>query len=355
MLLSDFDYHLPASSIAQRPLEDRAASRMLVIDRRAGRWEDRLFGDLPGFLRPGDCLVLNDSRVFPSRLYGHRAGVRSLPIGKKNPKRREYLSGRVELFLTRPLSGDRKTWEALVRPGRKLRTGERVFLGEGIEAEILARGEFGQRTLRFHAEGDILEHLERIGHVPLPPYIRRPDEPGDRERYQTVYARETGSVAAPTAGLHFTAGMLERCRAAGAVEVRVTLHVGLGTFQPIHTELVEDHRMHAESFKITAEAAAALKAASRIVATGTTTVRTLESAARQGPFRAMRGETDLFIYPGFEFRATGAMLTNFHLPKSSLLILVCAFAGRELTLAAYRHAVQAGYRFFSYGDCMLIL
>lgn len=355
MLLSDFDYHLPESSIAQRPLDDRAASRMLVVHRREQRWEDRWFRDLPGYLRPGDCLVLNDSKVFPSRLYGRRAGVRSLPIGKNNPKRWQYLTGQVEVFLTKAVSEDRKTWEALVRPGRKMHTGERVLFAEGVEAEILARGEYGERLIRFHVEGDLYERLNRIGHVPLPPYIHRPDEPADRERYQTVFARETGSVAAPTAGLHFTPEVLARCQAAGAAPVYVTLHVGLGTFQPIHEEIVEANHLHSESFEIAAEAAASLNAAARIVAVGTTSVRTIESAARAGAFRPARAETDIFIYPGFEFRATGALLTNFHLPKSSLLLLVCAFAGKDLTLAAYRHAVAAGYRFFSYGDCMLIL
>lgn len=355
MLLSDFDYHLPESSIAQRPLEDRAASRMLVVHRREQRWEDRRFRDLPAYLRPGDCLALNDSKVFPSRLYGRRAGVRSLPIGKNNPKRWQYLTGQVEVFLTRPASPDRKTWEALVRPGRKMRTGERVRFGEDVEAEILARGAYGERLIRFDVEGDILERLDRIGHVPLPPYIHRPDEPADRERYQTVFARETGSVAAPTAGLHFTPEVLAECRAAGAATAYVTLHVGLGTFQPMHAEIVEANHLHSEWFEITPEAAASLNAAGRIVAVGTTSVRTIENAAREGAFRPAHGETNLFIYPGFEFRATGALLTNFHLPRSSLLLLVCAFAGKDLTLAAYRHAVEAGYRFFSYGDCMLIL
>jgi S-adenosylmethionine:tRNA ribosyltransferase-isomerase len=351
MLVSEFDYHLPEDRIAQRPLEDRAASRMLVVYRDGQRWEDRRFRDLPSFLGPGDCLALNDSRVFPARLFGHRAGVRSLPIGKNNPKRREYLSGRVEVLLTRPVTGDRLTWEALVRPGRKMRTGERVRFCEDLEAEIVARGEYGERTLRFHPEGDIYERLERLGHVPLPPYIHRPDEAADRERYQTVFARETGSVAAPTAGLHFTPEMLEACRGAGAGIACLTLHVGLGTFQPVHAEVVERHRLHAEWFEISEDAAARLRQARRIVAVGTTSVRALESAGLE----AARGETGIFIYPGYQFRAVGAMLTNFHLPKSSLLMLVSAFAGKDLTLAAYQHAVEAGYRFYSYGDCMLIV
>lgn len=355
MNLSDFDYHLPEELIAQEPLADRAASRMLVLFRDQRRWEDRLFRELPQFIRPQDCLVLNNSRVFPSRLYGRRDGVHSLPVGKNNPKRWQNLSGRVEVLLTRPISEDRKTWEALVRPGRKMRTGERIRFGGGLTAEILARGEFGERTVRFDCAGDIFDALNAVGHVPLPPYIRRPDRPEDRERYQTVFADRTGSVAAPTAGLHFTPEILDQCRAAGADIAYVTLHVGLGTFQPLHTDVIEQARLHSEVFEIDAGNAERIAAAHRRVAVGTTTVRTLETAELRGGIRPMTGETDLFIYPGFQFRATGAMLTNFHLPRSSLLVLVCAFAGREFVLDAYRHAVRERYRFFSYGDCMLIL
>lgn len=345
MDLATFDYELPESCIAQEPLAERANSRMLVIDRNARHWEDRTFRELPAFLRAGDCLVLNDSRVFPSRLFGRRTGVHSLPVGKNNPKRRENLSGRVEVFLLRPLSGDGLTWEALVRPGRKMRTGERIRFDENVEAEVLSRGEFGERTLRFHAAEPIYELLERIGHVPLPPYIKRPDRPEDRERYQTVFARAIGSVAAPTAGLHFTPEILDECRKAGADIAYVTLDVGLGTFQPVHGDT-----LHSERFEITGENASRIARASRVVCVGTTSVRTVESAAL-----GKAGETDLFIRPGFAFQRTGAMLTNFHLPRSSLLMLVCAFAGNELILAAYRHAVEAGYRFYSYGDCMLIV
>jgi len=355
MRLSDFDYPLPRELIAQEPLADRAASRMLVLYRGEQRWDDRLFREFPGFLRPGDCLVLNDSRVFPSRLYGRRAGVHALPIGKKNPARKEYLKGRVEVFLLRPSARDPNVWQALVRPGRKMCVGEKVFFDGGLEAQITARGALGERTLRFHYEGDLGEKFNEIGHVPLPPYIRRPDRPEDRERYQTVFARHTGSVAAPTAGLHFTPQLLEECRAAGVGIASVTLHVGLGTFQPIHTEQVEQHRLPPEFFEITEENAARMRAAFRLLAVGTTSVRSIETAARGQGLVASRGETDLFIYPGFEFRATGAMVTNFHLPRSSLLLLVCAFAGKDLLLAAYRHAVEARYRFYSYGDCMLIL
>ncbi|HUP03613.1 MAG TPA: tRNA preQ1(34) S-adenosylmethionine ribosyltransferase-isomerase QueA [Bryobacteraceae bacterium] len=355
MDLAEFDYHLPEELIAQTPPEDRAGARMLVVDRATGRWEDRRFRDLPAFLRPGDCLALNDSRVFPARLFGHRAGERSLPVGKNNPKREAHLSGRVEVFLLRPVSAGAREWEALVRPGRKMRLRERIEFEGGLEGEIVARGEFGERTIRFAGDGDLFAAFERIGHVPLPPYIKRADAAGDRERYQTVYARERGSVAAPTAGLHFTPDVLEACRAAGAETAYVTLHVGLGTFQPLHEEQVEQARLHAERYSITEENAAKMRAARRLVTVGTTSMRAVESALREGPLAAHAGETDIFIYPGFAFRGAGAMLTNFHLPRTSLLLLVCAFAGTELALAAYRHAVEARYRFYSYGDCMLIV
>jgi S-adenosylmethionine:tRNA ribosyltransferase-isomerase len=354
MNLAAFDYHLPEPLIAQEPAPERAASRMLVVYRREGRFEDRHFRDLPSFLGPGDCLVLNDSRVCPARLLGHRAGVHALPIGQHNPKRQEYLSGQVEVLLLRPSTADAREWQALVRPGRKMRVGERIRFDDALEAEIVARGELGERTILFHTSADPWREFERIGHVPLPPYIKRPDRPGDRERYQTVFARENGSVAAPTAGLHFTPGILEQCRAAGAAIAYVTLHVGLGTFQPLQAGQVEQARLHSEYYRVTPENAALIQQARRTVATGTTAVRTLESVARGGPFAAQEGETDIFIFPGFEFRATGAMLTNFHLPRTSLLLLVCAFAGTDLALAAYRHAVEQAYRFYSYGDCMLI-
>ncbi|MGD0499953.1 MAG: tRNA preQ1(34) S-adenosylmethionine ribosyltransferase-isomerase QueA [Bryobacteraceae bacterium] len=355
MDLAAFDYALPGELIAQEPLADRAGARMLVLYRGEQRWEDRRFRDLPSFLREGDCLALNDSRVFPARLFGHRAGVRSLPIGKTNPKRREYLSGRVEVFLLRAMNADGTEWEALVRPGRKMRLGERIRFEEGLEAEITGRGDFGVRAIRFDAESDPFAAFERIGHIPLPPYIKRPDRLEDRERYQTVFARENGSVAAPTAGLHFTPEALAECRARGAEIAYVTLHVGLGTFQPLHAGQVEQARLHSERYQLTEENAARMRAAKRLVAVGTTSVRTIESVLANGPLRAQTGETDIFIYPGFEFRGTGAMLTNFHLPRASLLLLVCAFAGTELALAAYRHAVEQRYRFYSYGDCMLIL
>ena len=343
MDLSQFHYHLPESSIAQQPLPDRAASRMLVLYRGEQRWEDRLFREFPQFMRRGDGLVLNDSKVFPSRLFGRRAGVHALPVGKNNPKLWQNLSGEVEVLLIEPASEDAKTWIALVHPGRKMRVGERIGF-DGVEAEIIARGEYGERTVRFHYEGDLYQLLQEIGHVPLPPYIKRADTPSDRERYQSVFARETGSVAAPTAGLHFTPEVLDACRQAGAEIAYVTLHVGLGTFQPVREEA-----LHAERFHVTKENAAKIRAAHRVICTGTTSVRAVESM-----FLRRSRTTDLFIRPGFQFQRTNAMLTNFHLPESSLLMLVCALAGREFVLAAYEHAVASGSRFYSYGDCMMI-
>lgn len=307
---------------------------MLVLYRNEARYEDRMFREFPGMLGPGDCLVLNDSKVLPSRLFGRRVGVNSS----------QKLSGQVEFLLLQPLSDDAKTWSALVHPGRKMRTGERVSFGN-VEAEIIGRSEYGERTVRFHLDGDIHEVLERIGHVPLPPYIKRSDRAEDRERYQTVFARETGSVAAPTAGLHFTTGILDGCREADAEVAYVTLHVGLGTFQPVRGE-----KLHSERFHVTKESAEKIRAAKRVVCAGTTSVRAVESL-----YLGRTGETDLFIRPGFQFQRTDAILTNFHLPESSLLMLVCAFAGRDFVLSAYRHAVEAGYRFYSYGDCMLVL
>jgi S-adenosylmethionine:tRNA ribosyltransferase-isomerase len=330
--LSQFHYHLPESAIAQEPLADRAGSRMLVLYREERRWEDRIFREFPQFLRAGDYLVLNDSKVVPSRLYGHRVGF----------------SGAVEVLLVSPMSEDAKTWTALVHPGRKMRTRERVQF-DGVEAEVLGRGQFGERTLRFDfvgdREGDFYEWLGKVGHVPLPPYIKRPDSADDRERYQTVFAREAGSVAAPTAGLHFTEEILGECRTAGAGIAYVTLHVGPGTFQPVRGET-----LHAERFHINSQNEANIRAAERVICAGTTSVRAVESL-----YQGRSVETDLFIRPGFEFQRVNAMLTNFHLPESSLLMLVCALAGREFVLAAYEHAVKAGYRFYSYGDCMLIV
>jgi len=334
LLLSEFDFHLPPESIAQTPPTERGASRMLVLHRAEGRWEDRSFADLPSYLGPGDCLVLNDSRVIPARLHGRRTGH----------------TGHVEALLVRPESGDALTWLALMRPGRKLRTGDAIEFGEGFHATILGRNQHGERLLRFHCEGGFWHRLDQYGHIPLPPYIHRPDTAADRERYQTVFAAARGSVAAPTAGLHFTPALLDACARSGAATARVTLHVGLGTFQPLHVSNIEDVKLHAERFHVPPEAAAGIEQATRVIPIGTTSMRTIESHAL-----GLSGETSLFISPGFRFQRAGALLTNFHLPQSSLLVLVCAFAGRELTLEAYRHAIRSGYRFFSYGDCMLIL
>ena len=336
---------------------------MLHLGRRTGEFQDRKFTDFPRFLRADDLLVLNNSRVFPARLFARRAGLRSQPVSPRNPAAGEFLSGKVEVLLTRQVSD--WEWQALVHPGRKIRVGERLCFGSPdlpeLEAEITSRGEYGERTLRFQPVPDFFAVVEKLGHVPLPPYISRQDQPQDRERYQTVYARQRGSVAAPTAGLHFTPEILNEIRQRGVQIAEIALHVGLGTFQPVHTEIVEEHKLHREAFIISPEAAAqinsALEAKGRIVAVGTTTVRTLEYAARQtnhGSISSGSGEADIFIYPGFEFRVIGGLLTNFHLPKSTLLMLVSAFAGRENILRAYEHAVKERYRFFSYGDCMWI-
>jgi S-adenosylmethionine:tRNA ribosyltransferase-isomerase len=359
MLVRDFDYHLPEELIAQEPLPDRAASRMLHLERATGEMADRRFGDLPGLLRPSDLLVFNDTRVFPARLFGRRSGAQAQRVSPQNPAAKEFLKGKVEALLTKQVRPD--TWEALVRPGRKIGAGERLTFGDDeLHAEVIARGEFGERTLRFDPVPDFFAVVERLGHVPLPPYIGRDDRAGDRDRYQTVYARERGSVAAPTAGLHFTPEILEEIRARGVETVNVTLHLGLGTFQPVHAEKVEEHKLHTEAYSISAEAAAAINRAletkRRVVAVGTTTVRTLEFVAsrNEGRVVAGSGEADIFIYPDFQFRVVGGLLTNFHLPQSTLLMLVSAFAGRETTLKAYAHAVREKYRFYSYGDCMFV-
>jgi S-adenosylmethionine:tRNA ribosyltransferase-isomerase len=358
VLVSDFDYHLRVELIAQEPLPDRAASRMLHLVRSSGEWQDRNFRDFPDLLRPDDLLVVNNTRVFAARLYGRRSGERAQPLSPRNPAAKEFLHGRVEVLLTKDLG--HCEWEALVHPGRKIGIGERLFFGDnGLEAEVVGRSAFGERRLRFRPVPDFFDRVERLGHVPLPPYISRADRPEDRERYQTVYARERGSVAAPTAGLHFTPEILGRIRERGIEIAEITLHVGLGTFQPVRAERVEDHKMHSERFSISEDGGEginrALEAGRRVVAVGTTTVRTLEFAARDsGRVKPGSGEADLFIYPGFRFRVVGALLTNFHLPKSTLLMLVSAFAGRELVLKAYEHAVRERYRFYSYGDCMFI-
>ena len=363
MLVADFNYHLPPELIAQEPLPDRAASRLLHLQRASGNMQDRLFRNFPALLRPDDLLVLNNTRVFPARLFGHRQGVRAQAVSPQNPAARDYLKGTIEVLLTRQISENPNQWECLVHPGRKIGVGERLYFGHAgeLEAEVLDRGSFGERRIRFAPVPDFFAMIERIGHVPLPPYIRRGDQAADQQRYQTIYARSRGSVAAPTAGLHFTPEILDEIRQRGIAVAEITLHVGLGTFQPVRAQKVEEHELHSERFSITASAAetinAALNAARRVVAVGTTTVRTLEYAARQSPgagIAASSGEADLFIYPGYEFKVVGAMLTNFHLPQSTLLMLVCAFAGRDFVLEAYRHAVEQKYRFYSYGDCMFI-
>ena len=372
MLVSDFGYDLPERLIAQAPLADRSASRMLRLERTTGKLEDRRFQDLPDLLRADDLVVFNNTRVFPARLYGRRGGSRAQPLSSQNPASKDFLQGRVEVLLTKQVSAEPNEWECLVRPGRKVGVGEKLFFGETapdgvgrtllsdqLVAQVSSRGDFGERRIRFEPVPNFFERLERLGHVPLPPYISRDDKPEDRERYQTVYARERGSVAAPTAGLHFTSEIFERMKAKGIETVELTLHVGLGTFQPVRVEKVEEHKLHSERFLISEQAAEqinrALDQRRRVIAIGTTTVRTLEFAAREsGRVSAGMGEADLFIYPGFDFRVVGGMLTNFHLPQSTLLMLVCAFAGKEAAMSAYRHAVSNEYRFYSYGDCMLV-
>jgi S-adenosylmethionine:tRNA ribosyltransferase-isomerase len=361
--VSDFHYDLPAGQIAQEPLADRAASRMLHLDRQTGATRDLIFHDFPRLLRHDDLLVFNNTRVFPARLYGRRGGAKAQPISPQNPAARDFLRGRVEVLLTRQVSQNPNEWECLVRPGRKIGVGEHLFFGEPeeLQAEVTRHGAFGERQIRFAPVPGFFQVLDRLGHVPLPPYIARADRPEDLNRYQTVYARERGSVAAPTAGLHFTPETLVRIRERDIETAEITLHVGLGTFQPVRVERVEDHRLHAEHYSISPEAAAQLNRAReerrRIVAVGTTTVRTLEYVASRSPDGRIvpgMGEADLFIYPGYKFRVVGALLTNFHLPESTLLMMVCAFGGKELVLVAYRHAVEQGYRFYSYGDCMLV-
>ena len=384
MLVSDFQYDLPPDRIAQQPLADRAGSRLLHLNRRnldrPGSWQDRNFREFPDLLRSDDLLVLNNTRVFPARLYGHRSGQRAQPPSPHNPAARDFLRGRIEVLLTRQVTDNPNEWECLVRPGRKIGIGEKLYFGGppgsrrgapgGLEAEVEAeviaevieRGSFGERRIRFAPVDDFFARIERIGHVPLPPYIHREDDrAADRDRYQTVYAQARGSVAAPTAGLHFTPEILEQIRARGIEIAEITLHVGLGTFQPVRVEKVEDHKLHREWYEIPTEAARVINLAKaekrRVVAVGTTTVRTLEYAAKLAGGNRLesgRGEADAFIYPGYQFRIVDALLTNFHLPQSTLLMLVCALGGKEFVMDAYRHAVEAEYRFYSYGNCMFI-
>jgi S-adenosylmethionine:tRNA ribosyltransferase-isomerase len=348
MNVSDFDYDLPAELVAQAPAVSRDASRLLVLDRRAETITHAAVRDLPHLLRPGDLLVVNDTKVFPARLLGRR-----VPTG-----------GAVECLLVGRLDAD--CWDALMHPGQKLRPGGRVVFpggGRELHGEVLERRFYGRRIIRLWTDdgSGVDEAIDEIGHMPLPPYIKRSDEPADRERYQTVFARVRGSVAAPTAGLHLTEALLQRLAEAGIERTEITLHVGYGTFKPVRSGTVEEHEVDAERFEIGTDAAVAINRAlaerRRIIAVGTTTTRALESAPTFGGglVQAMSGWTDLFIYPGFTFRVISGLVTNFHLPRSSLLMLVSAFAGRDRTLSAYREAVRLGYRFYSYGDAMLIL
>ena len=367
VLLSDFDYDLPAESIAQQPLADRAASRMLLLERSSGCLGDGLFRELPARLRGNELVVVNNARVIPARLFARRAGIRAESAGRRSRARKQHLASRIEVLLARRI--DSGLWEALVRPGRKVGTGERlIFEGANLEAEVVSRGAYGLRQLRFHSgsESNFSELIDKIGHVPLPPYIRRSDEAADRERYQTVFAKSAVAVAAPTAGLHFTPEILRELRAKGAEIAEITLEVGLGTFQPIRCQNLDQHVMHREAYEISQDSAVAIASARRdqrpILAVGTTVVRALEDAGQKAiqagraaeEIAAGRAKADLFIRPGHRFALIDQLLTNFHLPRSTLLLLVCAFAGRDAVLASYRHAVASGYRFYSYGDCMLI-
>ncbi len=352
MRKSDFHFDLPAALVAQEPPPQRGASRLLFLERAAGAVGDHVFADLPQLLRPGDLLVVNDTRVIPARLYGVKAS-----------------GGRIELLVERVL--DERRFLAQCRSSKPLRIGQLLHLDEGVVVRMVKHQD-GFCELEIEAGGAVLEVLDRIGHMPLPPYIGRSDRPSDRERYQTVYASRPGAVAAPTAGLHFDAAMIERLRVLGVETVAVTLHVGAGTFQPVRVDDLRMHRMHQERFEISVQAAARINTAKsacrRVIAVGTTVVRALESAAQAlepsegvtqsgiagGMVAPCSGETSIFIYPGYRFRAVDGLITNFHLPESTLLMLVCAFAGTDQVLAAYRHAVGHGYRFFSYGDAMLI-
>jgi S-adenosylmethionine:tRNA ribosyltransferase-isomerase len=326
----DFDYHLPGELIASRPLEDRAASRMLVVHRGDGRIEHRMFRDLPEYLQPGDLLVLNDTKVIPARVFSDEGNIELLCLDRPSPLE----------------------WRCLVRPGRKMKPGRTVTVG-GITGTVISVWENGDRLIRWNAPVD----LDRHGHLALPHYMGRDDEESDRDRYQTVFAREEGAIAAPTAGLHFTPELLEKLPHAF-----LTLHVGVGTFRPVSAEVVSDHIMHSERYVVSEETSRRVNAAHRVIAVGTTVTRVLEAIGSGTPDRRLRiaetghsGETDIFIHPPFDFRVIGGLLTNFHLPQSTLIMLVSAFAGRELVLEAYRQAVERRYRFYSYGDCMLLV
>lgn len=338
LLLADFDYHLPEALIAQEPLPVRDQSRLLVLGRTSGRIEHHRFGDIVNLLRDGDLLIVNNTKVFPCRLPARKPG-----------------GGKAEVFLLKEQGVN--VWEALVKapPAR----GKRLVIAEDVEAEVLSQGDDGLSTVRFHGTGNIRELLPSLGKTPLPPYIKRELRPGDQERYQTVFASQPGAVAAPTAGLHFTGGLIESLKQQGVQMASVTLHVGPGTFLPVRCERVAEHRMFSESYEVPQETAEAINLARsegrRVIAVGTTSVRTIETAAvPDGRIAAVSGSSSLYIYPGFSFRVTEGLITNFHLPRSTLLLLVSAFAGRESVLAAYQEAVAREYRFFSYGDAMFI-
>lgn len=342
MKKSDFHYDLPEELIAQTPIEPRDHSRLLYLDKHTGKTEHRHFYDLPAFLRPGDCLILNDTRVLPARMYGVKEGS----------------GAAVEFVLLKQLSQD--TWEALAGPGKKAKPGSRFVFGGGLlSAEVLEITDGGNRVIRFEYDGVFYDLLDRVGQMPLPPYIT--EKLQDKERYQTVYSRELGSAAAPTAGLHFTPELLKRIETAGISIGYVTLHVGLGTFRPVKEEEIENHKMHTEHFYMPASTAALINrikaAGGRVVCVGTTSCRTVESAAPSdgGPMAECSGDTDIFIYPGYRFKCMDGLVTNFHLPESTLIMLVSAFAGYEPVMAAYREAVGKRYRFFSFGDAMLII
>ena len=344
MHINDFDYYLPEKQIAQHPADKRDESRLLVVDRKTGRLEHRHFYDIMEYLNPGDCLVMNNSKVIPARLFGTK----------------EITGAKVEFLLIKRIKDD--MWEAMVKPGKKLHVGDRVsFIEDGsLFAKIIEYSEGGTRIVRFEYEGDFHELLDRIGKIPLPPYIERESDEEDKERYQTVYCKEEGSVAAPTAGLHFTEELIAKLQQKGIRIAYVTLHVGIGTFRPVKSEIIEEHKMHFEEYEIDEENAAIInetkKAGGRIISVGTTSTRTLESASSDnGTVMAGRGDTNIFIYPGYRFKVIDSLITNFHLPKSTLLMLVSALYNRENILAVYNEAVEQNYRFFNYGDAMLIL
>ena len=341
MKTSDFFYELPEELIAQDPLEDRTASRLLVLDRKTDKLEHKIFGDVINYLNPGDCLVINNTRVIPARLIGEKEGT----------------GGKVEILLLKRREND--IWESLVKPGKKLRPGARVTFGDGrLKAEILEIAEEGNRLVKFYYEGIFEEILDSLGEMPLPPYITHKLE--DKEMYQTVYAKFDGSAAAPTAGLHFTNELLEKIRQKGIRIASITLHVGLGTFRPVKVEDVNNHHMHTEWYEVNNEAADIInetkKNGGRVICVGTTSCRTIESVADEnGLMSAKTGETDIFIYPGYKFKVMDGLITNFHLPESTLVMLVSAFAGKERVLSAYETAVKERYRFFSFGDAMILL